>query len=40
MQELDKYDEPGDWKFLNLGSKRYEDNNYLCVDELLKQLFS
>lgn len=40
MQELDKYDEPGDWKFLNLGSKRYEDAEYLRVDELLKQLFS
>lgn len=40
MQELDKYDEPGDWKFLNLGSKRYEDAGYLRADELLKQLFS
>lgn len=40
MQELDQYGEPGDWRFLNLGSKRYEDAGYLRVDELLKQLFS
>lgn len=40
MQELNEYGDPGGWRVLNLGSKRYEDKNYLCVDELLKQLFS
>ena len=40
MQELNEYGDPGDWRVLNLGSKRYESNSYLRVDELLKQLFS
>lgn len=40
MQELDQYEEPGNWRFLNLASKRYEDAGYLRADELLKQLFS